>query len=47
MYDVRLEERVSSKSGKKYAVLVVTFPCGYEKVVFLESAELALARLSV
>lgn len=46
MYDVRLEERVSGKTGKRYAVLVITFPCGYEKLVFLDSAEVALARLS-
>ena len=38
-YQVRLEEK-KSKSGNPYYCLVITFPNGYEKIVFLERAEL-------
>ena len=36
----RLEKRVSKKSGNEYVVLMLKFPNGYEKQVFLEQAEL-------
>lgn len=36
----RLEKRVSKKTNNEYIVLVLTFPNGYEKVVFLEQAEM-------
>lgn len=35
----RIEER-TSKAGKTYKVLVITFSNGYEKAVFLENAEI-------
>lgn len=37
----KLEERIS-KSGKPYKVLVIELVSGYEKLVFLNSAEIAL-----
>ena len=39
-YEVRLEEKISKKSGNPYYCLVITFPNGYEKIVYLERAEL-------
>lgn len=41
-----LEERVSSKSGNKYKALVIKLTDTYEKVVFLEKAELELLDLA-
>ena len=35
-----LEKKVSKKTGNEYIVLVITFPNGYEKTIFLEEAEL-------
>lgn len=35
----KLEKRVSKK-GSEYVVLLITFPNGYQKMVFLEDAEL-------
>lgn len=35
-----LVEKVSRKTGNKYKVLIVEFPNGYKKLVFLEEAEL-------
>lgn len=35
----RLEKKVS-KAGKEYFVLIIKFPNGYEKTVFLEQAEI-------
>lgn len=45
MFDLKgkLEKRVS-KNGNEYVVLVVTFPNGYEKIVFLEDAELFILK---
>lgn len=40
----RLEKRVSKKTGNEYVVLVLTFPNGYEKVIFLEEAELYMIK---
>ena len=37
----KLEERIS-KTGKPYKVLVIELVSGYEKLVFLNNAELAL-----
>ena len=37
----RLEKKVS-KSGKEYFVLIIKFANGYEKQVFLDSAEIYL-----
>ena len=37
--DVRLETKVSQKTGKEYRVLIIRFINGYEKQVFLEKAE--------
>lgn len=34
----RIDKRIN-KEGKEYEVLIVTFPNGYEKMVFLENAE--------
>lgn len=36
----RIEKRVSKKSENEYYVLILKFPNGYEKQVFLEQAEL-------
>lgn len=33
-------EKVSNKTGNKYKVLIVEFPNGYKKRIFLEEAEL-------
>lgn len=38
MFDVDVIEKIS-KSGQPYTVLVITFPNGYEKTVFLDKAE--------
>lgn len=35
----RVEQRESKKTGKPYFVVIVTFPNGYEKYVFLDKAE--------
>lgn len=35
-----IETRKSNKTGNEFKVLVVTFPNGYKKTVFLEYAEL-------
>lgn len=37
-----LEERISSKSGKPYKVIVIKLTDNYEKTVFLDRAELEL-----
>ena len=37
--NVKLETKISQKTGKEYKVLVITFINGYEKIVFLEKAE--------
>lgn len=39
-----LEERVSKKTGNKYTALIVKFPNGYKKQVFLEYAELFMLK---
>lgn len=41
-----LETRTSSKSGKDYTALVLRFG-NYEKLVFLEKAEIALLQANV
>ena len=41
-----LETRHSEKSGQDYQVLVIKFPSGYEKVVFLEKSEQEILKLS-
>lgn len=40
----RMEKKIS-KEGKEYEVLIITFPNGYEKKVFLENAEKFLISL--
>lgn len=34
----RMEKR-KNKEGKEYEVLIITFPNGYEKMVFLDNSE--------
>lgn len=38
MFEVKVVEKIS-KSGSPYKCLVIVFPNGYEKTVFLDSAE--------
>lgn len=38
-FKVFFEEKVSKKTGELYSCMVVQFPNGYEKVVFLDTAE--------
>lgn len=38
MFDVKVVEKIS-KSGKPYTCLIIVFPNGYQKTVFLEEAE--------
>lgn len=38
MFDVQIMTKVS-KSGVEYRCLLITFPNGYEKVVYLDKAE--------
>ena len=45
-FDATLETRISKKNNTEYKVLVVNFPGGYKKIVFLEEAELKLLELS-
>lgn len=40
-----LEERVSTKSGKPYLVLIIKLTNNYEKKVFLDTAEIELLKL--
>ena len=35
----RIEKKVSKKTGQEYEVLILTFPNGYEKSIFLDEAE--------
>ena len=46
--DVRatLETRVSKKSGKTYQCLVIKLTDTYEKVVFLDNAEVELIKMN-
>ena len=44
--EYRLEERVS-KSGNNYMVLIVKLTPTYEKVIFLDSAEIELLKVSI
>ncbi len=39
-YSLEIREQVSKKTGNTYKALFITFPNGYEKMVFLEPAEL-------
>lgn len=39
MFTVRVQSAISKKTGSPYTCLVITFPNGYEKKVFLEAAE--------
>lgn len=32
-------EKKTNKDGKEYEVLIITFPNGYEKLVFLDNSE--------
>ena len=41
-----LEERISQKSGKPYYVLVIKITENYQKLVFLEKAEIELIKLN-
>lgn len=41
-----LVERIGSKSGKKYKAIVIQLTDSYEKVVFLEKAELELLEMT-
>lgn len=40
----RHEQRVSTKTGKEYTVIVITFANGYQKLVFLDSAEIYMLK---
>lgn len=42
--EATLEERLSSKSGKNYQCIVLKLTDSYEKVIFLEKAELELLK---
>lgn len=42
----KLEHRVSEKSGKPYTCVVIKLTDSYEKLVFLDKAELELLKLS-
>lgn len=44
MFECKAIEK-TTKTGKSYVCLVVTFPNGYEKYVFLDLAEQYLAML--
>lgn len=44
MFSVEVVEK-TSKNGKPYVCLEITFPSGYKKVVFLDKAEEYLVRL--
>lgn len=39
-YSLQVKEQTSKKTGNKYKALFIQFPNGYEKMVFLEPAEL-------
>lgn len=39
MFECKVIEKVSKKTGKAYKVLEITFPNGYKKLVFLDRAE--------
>lgn len=41
-----LETRVSKKSGKTYQCIVIKLTDTYEKVVFLDTAEIELIKLN-
>lgn len=41
-----LETRVSKKSGKTYQCIVIKLTDTYEKIVFLDNAEVELIKLS-
>lgn len=38
MFEVKVVEKIS-KTGNPYQCLIIVFPNGYEKTVFLEAAE--------
>lgn len=40
----KLEERISEKSGKPYICLVIKLTPTYEKLVFLDKAEIELIK---
>lgn len=40
-----LQEKVSAKSGRPYKVLIIRLVNDYEKVVFLEQAELKMVEM--
>lgn len=41
-----LETRISKKSGKPYQCLVIKLTANYEKVVFLDNAEVELLKMN-
>lgn len=41
-----LETRISKKSGKTYQCIVINLTDTYQKVVFLDNAELELIKMS-
>lgn len=41
-----LETRVSKKSGKTYQVLVIKLTDSYQKLVFLDNAEVELIKMN-
>ena len=45
MFECRVLEKFSKKTGNPYVVLEITFPNGYKKLVFLDKAEEYLATL--
>lgn len=44
--DCSLETRISEKKGTEYQVLVIKLTPTYEKLVFLDKAEIALLKAS-
>ncbi len=44
-FSVKLVERIS-KNGQPYSALLIVFPSGYEKLVFLTPAEKHLVNLT-
>lgn len=45
VFEAELTERISTKSGKPYKVVVLHLAPGVDKLVFLTQAELALIEL--
>lgn len=46
MFTCELVEKTSTKNGRTYICLEITFPSGYKKLVFLTAPEQHLAMVS-